>query len=220
MRYHSNLVFDDLDAAKDSDLNRVVGMYDPDTNEVDWLDDNALGKKYRSLDALGVIFGVTKHESGNYWISSIGRRELIAPNKEQVKQGAINNSLDESLQVSFENVGENAIELYFTVPSFQHYHLVGMVSEDGERFALRDGVDLNDFEMTFEEQNGEVVAFVDVSTIAGHELLKLIDFYKGEDGEDVNSENPPANSDLHEMLGIERVHNTVTHADLIRGGLS
>ncbi|PML59452.1 hypothetical protein [Vibrio lentus] len=192
---HSKLIFKSLADLERKDLTNVIGRFDGET--ASFLSDGALGQKYQALYDNGVAIHLARDNSGNYYLTDlIDNVSFVEPIGSTKKYEHINlneKALDECIDylpeddflvhLAESNDSDSYIPLVFTTNAQQHEFTIGHIS--GDKFTLNDGLPYFDFTVSeVENDDGDIVAYVDNASLNGCTLLKLTNKFKALDTDD------------------------------------
>ncbi|HDY7993860.1 hypothetical protein [Vibrio vulnificus] len=191
---HDNLVFSDKQSATVRDLNKTIGRYN--NGEVEFLDDNQLGTKWKALHQAGFKIHLAKDKNNNWYITDlIDNLSKVNPYTESMEDTKF---VDEDEFLKKHNDG--AIDIMFTTPSMKHFHRVGLINLDDNVYTLQPqyAEDLEDFEYEIDDEQDEIFASVMTDSIVAPKLLKLQKALQQEDKED---------DDLNESIDVRCLAN-------------
>lgn len=187
---HSKLIFRSLADLKRKDLTNVIGRFDG-IETASFLSDGSLGLKYQSLHNNGVAIHLAKGTDGNYYLTDLVDDISYVEMYERVNldEQALNESInylperDFLIHLAESNDSDSYIPLVFTANALDHEFTIGHIS--GDRFTLNDGLPYFDFAVDeVETDDGEIVAYVDNSSLNGRTLLELTNKFRELDDED------------------------------------
>ncbi|MEZ8945185.1 hypothetical protein AB6E30_14145 [Vibrio sp. 10N.247.311.12] len=219
---HSKLIFKSLADLERKDLTKVLGRFDG-KETASFLSDGSLGQKYLALHNNGVAIHLAKGSDGNYYLTDlIDNVSFVEPIGSTKKYEHVNfneNALDESIgylpkddfliHLSESNDSDSYIPLVFTTNALQHEFTIGHIS--GDKFTLDDGLPHFDFTVNeVENDDGEIVAYVDNASLNGRTLLELTNKFKALDVDDepVISESQPEPVDCMVQMALRYVQRS------------
>ncbi|MDC5703758.1 hypothetical protein OPW02_04160 [Vibrio europaeus] len=189
---HNNIIFQSIADLKHGDLSKAIGRADEHGNAV-FLSDGAGGggTKFQALHDNGMQIHLARGSSGNWYItdliddiSDVEMYESVNLN-EQALNESINYLPEDGFLVHLaeSNDSDNYIPLVFTTNALDHEFTIGHIS--GDKFTLNDGLPYFDFAVDeVETDDGEIVAYVDNSSLNGRTLLELTNKFKALDTND------------------------------------
>ena len=187
---HSKLIFRSLADLKRKDLTNVIGRFDG-IETASFLSDGSLGLKYQSLHNNGVAIHLAKGTDGNYYLTNLVDDISHVEMYESVNLN--DKALDESISylperdflihLSESNDSDSYIPLVFTTKALDHEFTIGHIS--GDKFTLDNSLPYFDFTVNeLTNDGGEIVAYVDNSSLNGRTLLELTNKFKALDADD------------------------------------
>ncbi|MEZ9347256.1 hypothetical protein AB4166_10435 [Vibrio splendidus] len=201
---HSKLIFKSLADLERKDLTNVIGRFDGNET-ASFLVDGASGQKFNALFNHGVAIHLAKGSDGNYYLTDLIDNVSFVEMYERVNldEQALNESInylpedDFVIHLAESNDCDSYIPLVFTTNALQHEFTIGHIS--GDRFTLNDGLPYFDFAVDeVETDDGEIVAYVDNSSLNGRTLLELTNKFRelDDDDEPVISESHSNQNDM------------------------
>ncbi|MEZ8501579.1 hypothetical protein AB6D08_09725 [Vibrio splendidus] len=188
---HNNIIFQSIADLKRGDLSKAIGRADEHGNAV-FLSDGAGGggTKFQALHDNGMQIHLAKDSSGNWYITDlIDDISHVEPYTESESESALDESisyLDESEFLSHlaeSNDSDGYIPLVFTTNELDHEFTIGHIS--GDKFTLDNGLPYFDFTVNeLETDDGEIVAYVDNTSLNGRTFLELTNRFRELDADD------------------------------------
>ncbi|PMG83561.1 hypothetical protein [Vibrio breoganii] len=186
---HNNIIFQSIADLKRGDLSKAIGRADEDGNAV-FLSDGAGGTKFQALHDNGMQIHLAKDSSGNWYITDliddISHVEMYeSVNLNEQASTSINYLPEDNFLVHLaeSNDSDSYIPLLFTTNALQHEFTIGHIS--GDKFTLDNGLPYFDFAVDeVETDDGEIVAYVDNSSLNGRTLLELTNKFRELDVDD------------------------------------
>ncbi|WP_102297593.1 hypothetical protein [Vibrio cyclitrophicus] len=209
---HSKLIFKSLDDLKRKDITNVIGRFDG-KETASFLSDGAGtgGTKYQALYDNGVAIHLAKGSNGNYYLTDLVDDLSYVEMYEHVNlnEQALNESInylpedDFLVHLAESNDSDSYIPLVFTTNALQHEFTIGHIS--GDKFTLDNGLPYFDFTVNeVENDDGEIVAYVDNASLNGRTLLELTNKFRELDVDDEpvisESQSEPLDSMVRQAL--------------------
>ena len=226
---HAGLVFDNEESAEKRDMNKTLGRFEPEHSAIAFFDDHSVGTKYRALYRNGYGLYLKANKDGNYFVDTSPIKGVMEQVNEAAKQREVDlESLDfEPMLVDeqefFKHDNDGAVDITFTTPQLKHEHRLGLLNASTGRYTLRPDLinELDDFEYSLEEHDGNVYASIAPTSIAATKLVKLLDVLKQEDVEEINEDierdkvYAPALSGIKSMLKALQVAKRLGDVDAV-----
>ncbi|KAB0463169.1 hypothetical protein [Vibrio kanaloae] len=176
---HHNIIFQSK--ADDGDLSKAIGRADDDGNAV-FLSDGAGGggTKFQALHDSGMQIHLAKGSSGNWYItdliddiSDVEMYESVSLNEKALDESISYLPEDGFLVHLAESNSDDYVSIYFTSNELEHEFCVGHIS-DGRYTLAKSFPNIGEFDVIEKENDdGEIVAFIDNASLKGQSIIDI-----------------------------------------------
>ncbi|MEZ8966370.1 hypothetical protein AB6E53_06720 [Vibrio breoganii] len=243
---HDGVVFANKQDADKKDMSKAIGRFDAPRRSIVFVKDNGLGTKYKALADNGFQIHLAKDDRNNYFITDLldnisksGMHESVSTgedsdieNKDNFKDDEGNSSDRPDLVFKeesdfMEQDIDDAMDLDITTESLNYEHRVGLYSESGNSYTLREDTKdlLDEFEFNIDENEEGVVARIAPESMNARKLLKLVNLLKKQEQDDedelqealdsnkVSFDNLPIVKSLLRRLSLAQKHGEQEESD-------
>ncbi len=219
---HKGVVFANEQTARQKDMTQVIGRFDEPNESIVFINDNALGTKYKALMNSGMALHLAKDDRNNYYVTDLldniaktGMHEAteIDDYKQQKNDVEQEHEREErpliykTEQEFIEQDIDSAMDLDFTTEDLKFEHRVGLYNEDANSYTLREDVEdlLDEFEFDVDEQDDGVVARIANESVNARKLIQLIRLLKQQEQEDEEELKEAIESDRVQVNALSKV---------------
>ncbi|MFA0054700.1 hypothetical protein [Vibrio echinoideorum] len=176
---HGKLIFRSLADLEQKDLTSVIGRFDG-KETASFLSDGALGQKYLALFQNGVSIQLAKGSDGNYYLTDLvdDISHVKTYTNVNLNERALDENIDYLPEDDFlvhlaESNSDDYVSIYFTSNELEHEFCVGHIS-DGKYTLAKSFPDIGEFDVIEKENDdGEIVAFIDNASLKGQAIIDI-----------------------------------------------